>query len=415
MKNLLIIYPHWPPSNLAGVHRARLISNYLSEFGWQAHVLTVSEEFYEEAHDAEIVKTVNPKTQVYKVAAKSIRNTNRYVGDIGLRAFRNLEQKAIEIINEKSIDFLWAPIPSFYNAVIARRVHNSTGIPYGIDYIDPWVDSFVGQEKIFSKAWLSNRLAHVLEPYSVKKASLISGVSEAYYQSVLKRNFSDAKIKHIGMPYGFDPHDHDIKIKDVSIPWHRNIEAYVYAGAFLPASHTFLDVLFDYIQKEKVEGNWPVNRRLYFIGTGRYPGKQILEYAKEHDIQEIVFELHDRRPFLEVLNLLSQSSGVMVIGSTEKHYTASKIFQSLLSKQPVFSIFHAESSVVKILSDCQAKDYLVQYEENIGEHFRADLFQKASSFFQKEKEWNPNLSALDKYSAKESARLLVEKLNEIVE
>ena len=27
MKRILIIYPHWPPSNLVGVHRVRLIAN----------------------------------------------------------------------------------------------------------------------------------------------------------------------------------------------------------------------------------------------------------------------------------------------------------------------------------------------------------------------------------------------------
>ena len=48
MKNMLIIYPHWPPSNLAGVHRARLISNFLPDFGWHPIVLTVKEIYYEE-------------------------------------------------------------------------------------------------------------------------------------------------------------------------------------------------------------------------------------------------------------------------------------------------------------------------------------------------------------------------------
>ena len=43
MKRMLIIYPHWPPSNLVGVHRVRLIANELHSLGWQAIVLTIDE------------------------------------------------------------------------------------------------------------------------------------------------------------------------------------------------------------------------------------------------------------------------------------------------------------------------------------------------------------------------------------
>ena len=34
MKTVLIIYPHWPPSNLVGVHRVRLIANHLHAQDW---------------------------------------------------------------------------------------------------------------------------------------------------------------------------------------------------------------------------------------------------------------------------------------------------------------------------------------------------------------------------------------------
>ena len=62
MKKLLIIYPHWPPSNLAGVHRSRLIANYSRDFGWDVTVLTVDSDHYEEENDHEIERLVAPFT-----------------------------------------------------------------------------------------------------------------------------------------------------------------------------------------------------------------------------------------------------------------------------------------------------------------------------------------------------------------
>src|ERR1019366_4670600 len=133
-KNLLIIYPHWPPSNLAGVHRPRLIANYIHEFGWQPIVLTVKSEFYEEEPDTDIAKTVSPLIKVIYVNAFKPLKRFRFFGDIGLRSFYQLYKGALKILNTSKIDFIWIPIPSFYVAVLGRLIHTKTGIPYGIDY-----------------------------------------------------------------------------------------------------------------------------------------------------------------------------------------------------------------------------------------------------------------------------------------
>lgn len=412
MKNLLIVYPHWPPSNLAGVHRARLISNFLPEMGWQPIVLTVHEDFYEEVLDTDILKTVRPTTEVIKVRAKVVKDGNRFVGDITLRAFGELKKKAIELIKSRSIDFMWVPIPSFYSAILARQIHNKTTIPYGIDYIDPWVDSFVGQEKLFSKAWLSNRIAHFLEPYSVKKASLITGVSTPYYQPVLDRNFKNKKVSHVGMPYGFDPEDHKVVIEGLELPWKDGVDAYMYAGAFLPKSHYFLQQLFAKIRDLKEKGKWEKKKQLYFLGTGTYPGKQIREYASEYNLSDIVTEINERFPFLFILNFLNRAKGVIVLGSTEEHYTASKIFQSLLSRKPVLGVFHHKSSAVTIMTRCMAANYLVKYIPGKEAEFENYMEETIKQFFQGKDQWLPDLTQLDKFSAKASARALVEKLEE---
>ena len=412
MKKLLILYPHWPPSNLAGVHRARLISNFLSDLNWHPIVLTVHEDFYEEELDWDFLKTVRPTTEVIKVKARPVKKTSRLIGDIALRAFGRLKRKAVEIIHEQGVDFMWVPIPSFYSAIIARKVHNITKIPYGIDYIDPWVDSFVGQKKLFSKAWLSNQVAKVMEPYAVKKASLISGVDEAYYQPVLERNFQNRSIANVGMPYGFDPQDHQIHFDDLALPWATEEEVFLYAGAFLPKSHFFLRILFQTIRELEENGKWQKNRKLYFLGTGYYPGKQISNYSEEYGISHIVTEINQRFPFLHVLFFLTQARGIMVLGSTEKHYTASKIFQSLLSKRPVFGIFHEESSVVDILKRSQAQNFLTLYKEGMSEaSLKVEMRQSVQTFFNNDDiDWNPDLSALDQYSAKASAIALINKI-----
>jgi hypothetical protein len=233
-RNILIIYPHWPPSNLAGVHRPRLIANFAADFNWHPIVLTVSEQYYEEPYDGDLVQLVNANVEVIKVKALPILNLGFRVGDIGLRGAWYLVKKAISLLKTRKIHFIWIPIPSWYTALIGRILFEKTGTPYGIDYIDPWVSKLAAYHRRYSKAWWSNQFAKILEPIAIKKASLISGVSTAYYMPAIERNFKPNAVKHIGMPYGFDPRDHEVVLPNIVLPWDQtdDLRPLVYAGAF---------------------------------------------------------------------------------------------------------------------------------------------------------------------------------------
>ncbi|MCK5538073.1 MAG: hypothetical protein KAI79_14705 [Bacteroidales bacterium] len=412
MKNILIIYPHWPPSNLAGVHRARLIANYLSDFEWHPIVLTVEYPFYEEALDWDILKTVSPAIEVHYTKALKIGKP-RIIGDIGIRAYKQLKIRALELIKDKNIDFIWIPIPSFYMAILGRQLYEKTNIPYGIDYIDPWVRDISNRKNWRSIGSLF--LAKLLEPYAVKKAALISGVSKEYYLPVLERNFKHKKPIDVAMPYGFDPNDHKIVLNNLTYPWDtiKNVEAIVYAGAFLPNSAYFLKLLFTHIAKLIKNKKWNINTHLFFLGTGNYQHKSISEFAEEFEISEYIHEIRERFAFLNILNFLSEAKGVLVLGSTEKHYTASKIYQSILSKRPVFAVFHTDSSACQVMQECNADDYLCEYSETSNEsELSTQIETKWLAFLLEENNWMPNYNALDKYSAKQSAKVLVDGMEQ---
>ena len=294
-------------------------------------------------------------------------------------------------------------------------LHNKTKIPYGIDYIDPWVRDISNRRNV--RSVVSLILAKILEPYAVKKASLISGVSYEYYKPVLDKNFSKKPIKHVSMPYGFDPNDHKIKIEIDKYPWseYPNCKPIIYAGAFLPNSVLYVKKLFKIIKKLKNKGIWNDNWHIFFVGTGNYPYKSIKEYAEDYNISENIHENKLRFPFLHILNFLSAAHRVMIIGSTEKHYTASKTFQALLSQKPVFAMMHKESSTVEIMNSCNAGQFVVTYENKINENdFELQIEKKLINFLSENINWKPELLKLDKYSAKNSTKELLDKIYQIL-
>ena len=114
MKKVLVIYPHWPPSNLVGVHRVRLIANHLKAFEWAPTVLCVDEKDYEEPLARETNQLVNPEVCVVKVRARKPLKVwgKRLVGDIGLRGLRALYKQAKCLLQEERFDCIWISIPT---------------------------------------------------------------------------------------------------------------------------------------------------------------------------------------------------------------------------------------------------------------------------------------------------------------
>src|SRR5438270_10450770 len=92
-RRVIIIAPHFPPSNLASVHRSRLFAQHLPAFGWEPIILTVHEKFYEEKLDWHLVQLLPGQLRIEKVNAFKLTKP-RLVGDIGLRSFYQLYKNA---------------------------------------------------------------------------------------------------------------------------------------------------------------------------------------------------------------------------------------------------------------------------------------------------------------------------------
>jgi hypothetical protein len=360
VKKILIISPHYPPSNLAAVHRSRLFAQHLPAFGWEPIVLTVNETFYEEELDWNLFQLLPKGQRIEKVNAFPITKKPRLIGDVGLRGFYQLRKKALQIVKEEKIDFVYIPIPSFYVSLIGPYLKRKTGIPYGIDYIDPWVHVFPGSKQVFSRHWWSTQLAKLLEPKAVKQASLITGVAEGYYQAVIDRNPALKKSCVFGaMPYGGEAADHEqlkvLQQKPYLFQKNKKLQM-VYAGAMLPKAYGPLEAIFQSIAENE---NLFTEAEFHFIGTGKLASDAtshtIKPLAEKYGLwQTVVFEYPKRIPYMDVLIHLDAADAVFILGSTEPHYTPSKSYQAVLSGKPVLAVLHSESTAVQVLEQSGA-------------------------------------------------------------
>jgi hypothetical protein len=362
MKQVVIVAPHFPPSNLAAVHRSRLFAMHLPKFGWQVRVLSVAPQYYEEPLDLELEQLVPPWLKVVRTRALPTRPI-RLVGDIGVRALWWHYRELGRLIRNEHIDLVYIPIPSNYSAILGPIIYRRYGVPYAIDYIDPWVHPWAGCEVRLSKAWWAFQLGRMLEPMVLRHVRLITAVAPGYYEGALQRSAWLDPSCCVAMPYGAEEADFHFLDEYPRPPTlfdpgdgNRHI---VYAGAMLPRAYSTLEAVLQALQCAlEQDCDYTSRLRLHFIGTGSVPSDPssytVRPWAERFGLADLVREHPARVPYLDVLNHLKHAHGVLILGSSEPHYTASKVFQAVLSRRPVIGLLHAQSTAAAILQEAHA-------------------------------------------------------------
>ncbi len=420
MKRVALVAAHFPPSNLAGVHRARLWSRHLQEFGWKPVVVTTHWRHFEEELDWDLCELLASDLEVIRTRALPTRPV-RFVGDIGIRALPWHLQTLRRLIRKQRIDFVHITIPSFYSALLGELLYRRDPIPFGIDYIDPWVHAWPGAERRFSKAWASAKLANRLEPWAVRNAALITGVAESYYAGVLERNpHLSAQAVTAAMPYGNSAADYADSMKlsgGMSLFDEEDGNFHmVYAGAMLPKARAVLGAFFAALVHMRETAPEVYSRlRVQFIGTGTAPndpnGHTILPLAAQSGLDAVVAEHPQRIAYGDVLRHLKKASAVLIVGSTEAHYTPSKVYQSVQAKRPIFALLHEGSSAVRVLETSGAGVAVTLNEMVLPQPrdlaLRLESFVRASNYDPDKVQW----SAFEAFSARQSARKLAAALD----
>jgi len=416
MKRMLIIHPHWPPSNTTGVHRVRLIANELEQLNWKAVVLTVDERDIEDELAPDLEQLVSDHVEVIKVRANPVRHLfgKRLIGDIGLRAWIPLRRKAQDLLASQSFQFIWFSVPSWYTPLMGPGLNRKFKVPFGVDYRDPWVYELANRQKGLNRATATVALARLLEPLALKNVGLISGVSDGYLEGVRRRYSFLSHANFLTFQMGFRRADHEVQLPNFTPPFAPKARTYIYAGAYSPnwqpLFSTWLKALAQLHNQAPLHGI-----EFLFVGTGNPELPSIQSQAEELGIQSIVREIPERQPYLEVQQMLRESDGALVIGSIEPHYSASKLFQCLVTAPRVFGFFHEASEGREILEACQADSYYVAYHpEKAHEQLQAELQSAILQFTDPSSHWEPDLAPLQQHTSANNAQKFIAAVEEAI-
>lgn len=412
---VLVVSPHFPPVNAPDMQRVRMSLPHFTEFGWDPHVLAVAPTG-EETIDPLLAQTIPTGIKVDRVNAIPAAISKRIgIGNIALRALPSLYQAGSRLLATHKFDLVYFSTTMFFAMPLGRLWRRRFGVPYVLDIQDPWLSDYYSEHPDSSpppKYAFVRRLHAVLEPWTMKDVDGVIAVSDGYLRTLRIRYPWLTADMCTTLPFAGSRRD--LELLDTHPQPNQsfgkqdgNVNG-VYVGRGGDDMKPALKLLFETL-KSGIQSDPNVfgSIKLHFVGTDyatdERARKTVEPVATDSGVGEFVCERTRRIPYFEALQLMKDASFLVLVGSDDPAYTASKVYPYLLARKPILAVVHERSGLVPLLRE--ALGVVVTFSDG-GEDSAAAQLMGVWRRVMKQVGSRPQVSedVLERYSAREMTR-----------
>ena len=370
VKRVLIVSPRFAPSNAADSHRVRQSLPYYREAGWEPVVLAVEPEEVAAPQDPLLLDTFPDDIEVVRVGAVPRNWTERVgIGNLEARAFWPLARAGSRLLRERAFDMVFFSTTAMAFAALGPYWKKRFGVPFVLDFQDPWLSDYYHRPGAPSppggaaKYGLVQFGAKRLEPYVLRHAAHALSVSPAYPDMLQERYSWLEPDRFTVLPFGASGHDLEVlRTARVANPFFDaadGLEHWAYVGRAGGDMAPALNGLFQALAAARRTNPARYDRvRLHFLGTSYAEGdraeKSVEPIAAQHGVSDLVRERPHRIPYFQTLQVLMDADALVLPGSDDPAYTASKLYPYIQARRPLLAVFHESSSVVDVIRRTRA-------------------------------------------------------------
>lgn len=384
-KRVLFVAYQFPPAGGIGVHRVVKFVKYLTEFGWDSSVLTVSNPSVPMLDDSlcadipETTTTVKAKTwepgyswkqklatgksdsascpeekkQFLKPLLKSTANL-LLQPDMQILWYNNAVRAGRKLLQKFKHDAIIATAPPFSSFLVGRKLAKKTGIPLVLDYRDEWGISnayWENKQPNFLSAAIQSRMQKSL----LKDAAMAIATTPSSCESVQRTADEAGSSVRCEFVYnGYDPDDFNqntadnIQRKDYG----NGINKFrlTYAGTLwnLNSIQPLIDAIL-HLEKESPA----LLEQMEFVVAGRRTAEQeaLLDQLEQFPCQII------RLPFIshdEAVQLMQTSDCLALLNSNlpgAERVVNGKIFEYIAAEKP-FLLISPPGDMWQLTANC---------------------------------------------------------------
>jgi len=366
-RKVLIVSPHFAPTNAPDMQRTRLALPYLRAHGWEPVVLAVAPECVEGGVTEPLLEeTYPPDIRIVRVRGLPPGATRwAGIGSLWLRCGRALRAAGERLLRAERFDLVFLSTTQFHAFSLGPRWLARFGVPYVLDYQDPWRNDYYertgtrppgGRLKFALSQWQARRL----EPRALRHAAGVVAVSAAYGTGLARQYAWFDASSVVVLPFGAAARD--LATARTRRPAQPVVALgdgdfhHVYTGRCGPDMSSSLSALFRAFKLYRAAQPEEAARvRFHFIGTDYAPrplGREwAMPVARAEGVEAFVTEECYRVPYFDALSYLLNADALLGVGSNDPTYSASKIYPYVLAERPMLLIFNRESPVLAIAAE----------------------------------------------------------------
>lgn len=359
---ILAVSPRFAPTNGADTHRLRLLLKHATACGWQVEVLAVNAMDVVGPVDPWLEETLPADVPVHRVRAWRLQGWG--LNGLAQRSIWPLYRKGCELLATGRFDLVFFSTTEFALHVLGPWWKNKYGVPFCMDYQDPWVNDYYRDHPEVVppggrfKYAIADRLHRMMERYVARACSGYLAVSAAYITELERRYGESVAGKPVLVrPFPAEPSEMAAIQSDSSqTAVQRPHAVWRYIGRGGPDMAKAASAFFQAWKRALDEGTLApdaVHFEAYgtsYAAAGK--GEKTFEpLAAGTVLAENVRENPDRLGYSDMLRKLMDSDALVAFGSDDPAYTASKIYPYLLAGKPLLAIFHENSSVVRLMHE----------------------------------------------------------------
>jgi glycosyltransferase involved in cell wall biosynthesis len=427
LKKLLIISYYWPPAGGPGVQRWVKLSKYLSQLGYECHVVTVNEtQGSYPSIDPSLEKDIDPSIRVTKTdsfealkifsslfkkekvpyagipdkrgmsaigkLALYIRS-NFFIPDARIGWNKYALKAAEDIIRKESIDFFITTSPPHSTQLVGLELKKKfPKLKWVADLRDPWTDIYYYDK--LSHTARSKKKDQRLETQVLESADAITTVSADLQRMFVEKSDQVSPSKITILPNGYDEEDFLARTPEVN-----DIFTIAHTGTINSNYNVsgFAKALQEFGKRHKIT--------LRFIGNVDPAIKQHFEKMLPGIVSFRAYVPHS-----EITHEMRKADVLFLAipdNSRNKGILTGKLFEYLASEKPILAVGPTQGDAAAIINECSAGK---MFEFNDTENMLAWLEEKYLL-------WNASHNtrldgiAYKKYSRKELAKQFAGILN----
>jgi hypothetical protein len=352
MKRVLLISPHFPPVNAPDMQRARQSLLHLANLGWEPEVLAVEPESVAAGRDPLLASSLPVTIPIHRVRTMSPA-FGRLIGrgTLGRRAVGPLAKAGDDLLRRRRYDLVFFTTTQFSVLTLGPRWLHAHGVPYVVDWQDPWVTDYYDQPGAPRppggwKYRFAAQEARRLEGACLQEAAGLVSTSPAYVGQLRDRYPWFAAKPMAVIPFGAEPADFETAERAKVAPafvHESGFRHFVYVGAAGPIMEPALRLLFaGLVEHLRATPGDRAKLRFHFIGTSYAPAGQetpsVLPLAEAAGVRDLVREQPERVGHFAAVATLRAADTLLLLGSADAGYSPSKIATLALAGRPVLAL-----------------------------------------------------------------------------